>query len=133
VRLWTPHPSYLDTKGLLALWREGLLAQKVLQGLTVGYRHHPALNPFRDHPLPLRAIATYLRWVKTESVRRGYCFNAEKIDSSVTDVPIPVSRQTVAAERTHLLTKLAARDSKRYEALIDVETLMLHESFQLID
>ena len=26
------HPSLLDAKGLVALWREALLAQKVLQG-----------------------------------------------------------------------------------------------------
>lgn len=32
MRLWTLHPKYLDTKGLVALWREALLAQKVLQG-----------------------------------------------------------------------------------------------------
>jgi len=30
MRLWSLHPRYLDAKGLVALWREGLLAQKVL-------------------------------------------------------------------------------------------------------
>ena len=28
MRLWTLHPKYLDAKGLVALWREALLAQK---------------------------------------------------------------------------------------------------------
>ncbi|HKX52383.1 MAG TPA: pyrimidine dimer DNA glycosylase/endonuclease V [Nitrosospira sp.] len=37
MRLWTLHPRYLDTKGLVAAWREALLAQKVLSGLTSGY------------------------------------------------------------------------------------------------
>ena len=32
MRLWSLHPSLLDQKGLVALWREALLAQKVLQG-----------------------------------------------------------------------------------------------------
>ncbi|MFP3226243.1 MAG: pyrimidine dimer DNA glycosylase/endonuclease V [Sulfolobaceae archaeon] len=32
MRLWSIHPKYLDTQGLLGLWREGLLAQKVLLG-----------------------------------------------------------------------------------------------------
>lgn len=32
MRLWSLHPSYLDAVGLVALWREGLLARKVLQG-----------------------------------------------------------------------------------------------------
>jgi len=31
MRLWTIHPKYLDRQGLLALWREALLAQKVLR------------------------------------------------------------------------------------------------------
>lgn len=30
MRLWSLHPSYLDRAGLLAVWREGLLAQSVL-------------------------------------------------------------------------------------------------------
>ncbi|HWP85543.1 MAG TPA: pyrimidine dimer DNA glycosylase/endonuclease V, partial [Terriglobia bacterium] len=39
MRLWSLHPSLLDSKGLVALWREALLAQKVLRGETKGYRH----------------------------------------------------------------------------------------------
>ncbi|WP_338140756.1 pyrimidine dimer DNA glycosylase/endonuclease V [Candidatus Nitrotoga sp. 1052] len=27
MRLWTLHPCYLDSRGLVALWREALLAQ----------------------------------------------------------------------------------------------------------
>ncbi|MFZ2406304.1 MAG: pyrimidine dimer DNA glycosylase/endonuclease V [Methylobacter sp.] len=34
--------------GLLALWREALLAQKVLRGESRGYRHHPQLARFRE-------------------------------------------------------------------------------------
>ena len=36
MRLWSLHPRYLDAKGLVALWREGLLAQAVLKGQTKG-------------------------------------------------------------------------------------------------
>jgi hypothetical protein len=34
LRLWSIHPKYLDATGLVALWREALLAQKVLKGKT---------------------------------------------------------------------------------------------------
>ena len=34
MRLWSLHPKYLDARGLVALWREGLLAQAVLKGQT---------------------------------------------------------------------------------------------------
>jgi hypothetical protein len=45
MRLWSLHPSLLDRMGLLALWREGLLAQKVLLGLPAGalYAQHQAV------------------------------------------------------------------------------------------
>jgi hypothetical protein len=36
MRLWSLHPRYLDAKGLQAVWREGLLAKKVLQG-NIGF------------------------------------------------------------------------------------------------
>ncbi len=48
MRLWSLHPSHLDSRGLVALWREALLAQKVLRGLTRGYKHHPQLARFRS-------------------------------------------------------------------------------------
>jgi hypothetical protein len=34
MRLWSLHPKHLDRQGLLAVWREGLLAQEVLRGET---------------------------------------------------------------------------------------------------
>src|SRR5262245_44749067 len=79
MRLWTIHPRYLDAKGLVALWREALLAQKVLQGLTRGYMHHPQLARFRATSDPEAAIATYLVSVHEEAGRRGYVFDADKI------------------------------------------------------
>lgn len=30
MRLWSVHPGWLDAKGLVAAWREGLLARAVL-------------------------------------------------------------------------------------------------------
>ena len=63
MRLWTLHPKYLDAQGLVALWREGLLARAVLRGMTKGYRHHPQLQRFRAHASPRAAINLYLEGV----------------------------------------------------------------------
>ncbi|MEH6382416.1 pyrimidine dimer DNA glycosylase/endonuclease V [Dietzia cercidiphylli] len=41
MRLWSIRPDRLDRAALVAGWSEGLLAQKVLRGLTEGYRRHP--------------------------------------------------------------------------------------------
>ncbi len=38
MRLWSIHPKYLDVKGFVGLWREALLAQRVLRGETNVYR-----------------------------------------------------------------------------------------------
>ena len=79
MRLWTIHPEYLDTRGLVALWRESLLAQKVLANKTKGYRHHPQLERFKKHPEPLAAMGFYLYRILAESRRRGYHFDIDKI------------------------------------------------------
>jgi len=79
MRLWTLHPKYLDARGLVALWREALLAQKVLRGATRGYRHHPQLRRFSGLANPPAALASYLAAVHEEAVQRGYKFDAAKI------------------------------------------------------
>jgi Pyrimidine dimer DNA glycosylase (EC 3.2.2.17)/DNA-(apurinic or apyrimidinic site) lyase (EC 4.2.99.18) len=63
MRLWSIHPKYLDVQGLLGLWREGLLAQKVLLGETKGYRNHPQLIRFKrtSDPCPLPGDLLILR------------------------------------------------------------------------
>jgi hypothetical protein len=116
VRLWSLHPSHLDARGLVALWREALLAQKVLRGLTRGYRSHPQLERFRAHPKPVAAISSYLRAVADDAVRRGYRFDARKIGPGRTTVRIAVTRGQLAFERTHLLRKLKIRAPKDYAA-----------------
>ncbi|HNX99076.1 MAG TPA: pyrimidine dimer DNA glycosylase/endonuclease V, partial [Candidatus Aminicenantes bacterium] len=72
MRLWSIHPRYLDGRGLVALWREALLARKVLTGRTRGYRHHPQLARFRATADPLGTIDRYLAGVLAEADRRGY-------------------------------------------------------------
>ena len=78
MRLWSLHPSLLDQKGLVALWREALLAQKVLQGRTKGYRSHPQLDRFRQKT-PVTTISAYLWAIHDEASRRGYSFESSKI------------------------------------------------------
>jgi hypothetical protein len=110
MRLWSLHPRHLDAKGLVALWREGLLAQKVLAGQTRGYRNHPQLDRFKRQADPLAAIATYLTEVQREAVRRGYRFDASKIAPHGKVARIAVSDGQLAYELAHLGAKLKIRD-----------------------
>ena len=75
MRIWSLRPSLLDRRALVACWRETLLAQKVLRGLTRGYTNHPQLIRFRAHPQPLEAVAAYLSGLADEADARGYSFN----------------------------------------------------------
>ena len=80
MRLWTLHPRYLDAKGLVAVWREGLLAQKVLQGATRGYRHHPQLTRFRAQKRPIDAIAAYLAGIADDASAAKDAVNLNNLD-----------------------------------------------------
>lgn len=110
MRLWSLHPSLLDRVGLVALWREGLLAQKVLRGQTTGYRFHPQLKRFRATRSPVAAISTYLWSVIDEATIRGYKFDASKIATRRRRISMSVSRGQLEFERLHLRRKLRLRD-----------------------
>jgi len=109
MRLWTLHPQYLDPKGLVALWREGLLARAVLRRETRGYRHHPQLQRFQAHPAPRSAINAYLAAVLLEAERRGYSFDRTKVGPVRTPVILTATAGQLEYEWRHLLAKLARR------------------------
>jgi hypothetical protein len=132
MRLWSVHPKYLDARGLVALWREALLAQAVLRGHTTGYRHHPQLQRFRAQPSPLGAIADYLRSVRAEAVDRGYAFAARKISPARGSGLIAVTRGQVEHEWHHLMTKLATRDRETFARLDQVKCPRPHPIFRIV-
>lgn len=132
MRLWSIHPRYLDAKGLVALWREGLLAQAVLAGLTRGYRNHPQLARFRAHRHPAAAIAVYLRHVADESEERGYHFDRSKLPSKSTSSKIAVSEGQIQFEWQHLMAKLRGRDPARHDRLTEIVAPDPHPSFRLV-
>lgn len=133
MRIWSLHPKYLDRQGLLAVWRETLLAQKVLKGETKGYHHHPQLIRFRLHPDPLSAVATYLVTIATEAECRGYAFDRSRIGGGRTQVKLPVTRGQVCFEWMHLKAKLQQRDPVRYEQTTGLEMPEVHPLFSVIE
>jgi hypothetical protein len=132
MRLWTIHPRHLDAKGLVALWREALLAQKVLQGRTRGYRHHPQLLRFRATRNPAATLARYLAVVYEESLRRGYQFDARKIGVRKSRTSIPETRGQLMYEWKHLKRKLAVRDPARLQASKAMSRPQHHPLFRII-
>ena len=114
MRLWTLHPKYLDAAGLVAAWRESLLAQKVLLGRTKGYRNHPQLDRFKALRDPAAAAAAYLAGLHAESQRRGYRFDASKIGSGRTADRMPATRGQLLYEWEHLKKKLRTRNPAKH-------------------
>ena len=131
MRLWTLHPRYLDAKGLVALWREGLLARAVLCGQTKGYTRHPQLERFRTAPDPVAAIDRYLAAVCAEADARGYRFDRGKLGAIHPGPRLIASDGQLAYEWTHLLAKLQARDPERHAASRDVHEPQAHPLFDI--
>lgn len=133
LRLWSIHPRYLDNQGLIALWREGLLAQKVLSGETRGYRKHPQLIRFRETVNPTAAIGRYLEHVYFEAVNRGYQYQREKILNSDFTGQIPITRGQLDYEFKWLLTKLQQRQPEKYRAIQQIFLPDPHPIFEVIN
>jgi len=132
VRLWTFHPKYLDPRGLVALWREALLAQQVLLWRTRGYRAHPQLIRFRARPDPAAAIAAYLTGVHAEAAARGYRFDAAKIGPPGAAENLVETEGQLLYEWNHLRAKLAVRDPDRYARLRRVRAPEPHPLFTIV-
>ena len=131
MRLWTVHPSYLDARGLVALWREALLAKAVLAGKTRGYRHHPQLDRFRSARSPMSAIHVYLRAIYDEAARRGYRFDKNKLGPSRSVVPLIATRGQFEFEWAHLLHKLRRRSPAHFRIVRSVTRPRVHPLFRL--
>ncbi len=114
MRIWSIHPKYLDSKGLVALWRETLLAKNVLLGLTKGYKKHPQLIRFQKEKDPIELINTYLYFVYLDSKERGFKFNKEKFGKTNTKKKIFVTTKQVNYEFKHLMKKLKTRNPELF-------------------
>jgi hypothetical protein len=132
MRLWTLHPRYLDSKGLVAAWREALLAQKVLAGGTKGYRKHPQLVRFQRRPDPLAAMAAFLAGLAKEADRRGYHFDAAKILGRKFRGRIPETRGQLLYEWAHLGAKLRGRAPHLARRMRGIRAPQPHPLFRIV-
>jgi hypothetical protein len=132
MRLWSIHPKYLDTKGLVALWREALLAKHVLEGKTKGYKNHPQLIRFKDSKSPVDAINLYLTAVYDESTKRNYHFDKTKINDDFRIIKLPVTKGQIDYEINHLLKKLKTRDTEKYKELKKKKIFTVHPMFKRV-
>ena len=114
MRQWTVHPMYLDPQGLVALWREALLARAVLRGETIGYRHHSQVERFRAYSALRSAFNAYLAGVLEEAQSRGFSFNAKKVGPIRGQAELSATAGQISHEWRHLLGKLQARSPEHF-------------------
>jgi hypothetical protein len=131
MRLWTLHPKYLDPQGLVALWREALLARAVLRGETRGYRHHPQLQRFHEQAAARSAINAYLAAVLAEAETRGYAFDRRKVGPVRGRLVIRSTTGQLGYEWRHLLRKLKTRKPTLYRRWRGVESPDPHPMFRI--
>lgn len=118
MRIWSLHPRYLDRQGLLAGWREGLLAQAVLLGKTSGYRNHPQLERFRPFDDPAAVVGAYFAAIAEDAAGRGYRFDETKIRRRAESVRLTVTDGQLDFERRHLLSKVQQRNPDDRERIM---------------
>lgn len=131
MRLWSVHPKFLDSKGLVALWREALLAQAVLLNQTKGYKNHPQLDRFKGKKNPVGAMGCYLISVWDEASSRGYSFNREKIHKPARRTNITVTEGQFNYEIEHLIKKLKVRDTEKLKFLSRTKPTT-HPMFEIV-
>lgn len=133
MRLWTLNPRHLDAAGLVAVWREGLLAQAVLLGRTRGYTQHPQLQRFRAASDPAASIAEYLRAIAEEAESRGYAFNSSLIVIRGNPVRrIPETKGQLLYEWEHLNRKVQRRSPEWYHQHIAGAQPTSHPLFRIV-
>ena len=130
MRLWSLHPSLLDTKGIVALWREALLAKKVLENKTIGYKNHPQLIRFRESKNPMNAINYYLEEVYNEAIKRNFNFDKSKFEHATSKQKIKVTSGQINYELRHLTKKVSAR-SPNHKIKIK-ENFLSHPLFKIV-
>lgn len=131
MRLWSIDPKYLDRIGLIALWREGLLARKVFEGKTKGYKKHSQLERFSNYPDKIKAIDSYLFQVYKEAFARNYSFDLSKIKDFNEELKIPISFGQIHYEFSHLPKKLKRRDRKKYLLNKNQPEILANEIFTI--
>ena len=122
---------YLDAQGLVALWREALLAREVLRGRTRGYRQHPQLIRFQCCASPCTAINRYLALVYAEACARGYAFDGSKLGRTGSAQRIRVTDGQLAYEWQWLLGKLRLRSPAVHRRHAGVSRPVAHSIFRV--
>jgi hypothetical protein len=133
MRIWSLHPQYLDAKGLVALWRETLLAKKVLEGKTKGYKNHSQLLRFKASKHADKLINKYLEEVYKEALARGYNFDKSKFVLVSEKVYLSVTKGQLDYEFSHLMKKLAKRAPQKYLEIAALKIIKSNPIFKPVE
>lgn len=132
MRLWSIHPKYLDKHALIALWREGLLAQKALSGKGLVDEANVQLVRFKKSANPVRAIGSYLSFVASEGAKQGCKLNHERIlqpNFEAKFMTTDVAQMELEVEQ--LKARMKTRNKDKFKLLTDVHKFEANPVFTL--
>lgn len=118
MRLWSFSPAHLQPADLRTVWKDGLKALRLLKGERIGRTHHHQLQRWQEHPDPVNALATYLRWIWWSGSFRGIRFDRNLI-GPFTELQLgalTVTQGQLEAEWRLYLARLRHRDIQAWEA-----------------
>ena len=104
----------------------------MLHGATRGYRNHPQLTRFRAQADPPAAMAAYLTAVRDEATRRGYTFDATRIQPACDAPAMAETAGQLAYEWSHLLEKLSRRAPALHERHREIAVPEPHPCFVIV-
>jgi hypothetical protein len=87
MRIWSIHPKYLGRKQLSDAWYEALICRKIARGEKQSRISHPHSQRMLAHPKPIDFINGYIISLYSESILRGYDYNAEFLELYDSHVP----------------------------------------------
>jgi hypothetical protein len=133
MRIWSLHPKYLDSKGAVAMWREGLLARKVLLGQTKGYTNHPQLNRFKSSSKPIALLDNILfELADYFNNTYNFKFDMNKIECNEIVDPLTVSICQLNYEFWHLQNKLFLRSRHQFFKNLNDSQIQPNQIFNIV-
>ena len=127
-------PKLLDTKGLVALWRETLLAQSAIYKNTRSWKNHAQLRPFKIHKdfSVCEYLSNYLHIIAKEAKNRTYNFDTAKILFTYNNkIPKITTTLEYILQEWKLLTARYKIRSQNFWLYVKNKPIEVHPSFAI--
>ena len=132
-RIWSLHPKYLDGIEIFFLWRNCIMAKKILDGTEKVNRKFPHLARFESSSNPIGAINIYLSEVYKIASTHGKNFKLDKFDDSFKDISLNVTKGQMEYEVELFKKKLRNRSSDTNALIFKIKIIEPNPLFKVVE